>query len=106
MIMRTAFEAWQNGMNNLQDNSGFTAPEDYMADFTVTQLDRNSNPLKSYTIRGAFPIDVSEVALDFGANDQISSFNVTFALQDYSTDFTGSPDDGSTNLAQFSQSVV
>lgn len=105
MTMRTAFEAWMNGMNNLQDNSGVTNTNDYYRDFTVTQLDRNSNPIKSYSIRGAFPIDVSEVQLDFGANDQISSFNVTFALQDYTTSFDGSPDDGATLGAQFSQSI-
>jgi len=51
--------------------------------------------LKSYSIRGAFPLDVADVALDFGANDTISSFNVTFAIQDFTTMFDGTPDDGS-----------
>lgn len=105
-IMRNAFDAWMNGMNNLQDNSGYTYTPDYFADFTVTQLDRNSNPLKSFSIRGAFPIDVSDIQLDHGANDQISTFNVTFAYQDYTTSFDGSADNGAENAGQNSQSTL
>jgi hypothetical protein len=106
MTLRNAFEAWQNGFNNVQDNSGREFPSDYYQDFTVTQLDRNSNSLKAYGIRGAFPIDVADVQLDFGANDQISTFNVTFAYQDYTTSYDGSGDDGSTAGNPDSQSVV
>jgi len=38
MTLRNAFEDWQNGINNLQDNSGFEEPSVYYQDFTVTQL--------------------------------------------------------------------
>lgn len=103
--MRNAFDQWQNGFNNLQDNSGREIPNEYYSDFTVTQLDRNSNPLKAFAIRGAFPIDVSETPLDFGSNDQISSFNVTFAFQDYTTATDGSGDDGAQAGTQDSQSI-
>ena len=105
-VMRNAFDAWMNGINNLQDNSGYTRPDEYYRDLRVTQLDRNSNPLKAYSIRGAFPLDVSEVQLDQGANDQISSFNVTFSYQDYTTDFSGTADDGAEAGPQNSQSVA
>lgn len=104
--MRNAFDEWMNGINNLADNSGLLVPSDYQSDFTVTQLDRNSMPLKAYSLQSAFPVDVTDVPLDFGANDQISSFNVTFAYQTYTTQWDGSGDDGSTPpVAQFSQSV-
>jgi hypothetical protein len=106
MTLRSAFEDWQNGINNLQDNSGYEDPTMYYQDFTVTQLDRNSNPLKAYAIRGAFPLDVAPISLDFGVNDQISNFNVTFALQDFTTMFDGTPDDGSSNNPTNSQSTI
>jgi hypothetical protein len=63
-------------------------PSQYQADMLVTQLDRNNNPLKTYQIRSAFPVDVSETALDFDANDRLSTFSATFAYQDFKTTFT------------------
>jgi hypothetical protein len=86
--IRNALEDWMNKMNNLQDNSGELSPANYQADMIVTQLDRNNIPLKLYQIRSAFPVDVSEVQLDFGANDQISQFSATFEYQDYTTSLT------------------
>lgn len=83
--VRNALEDWMNKINDLQNNSGEIRPAKYVSDMLVTQMDRNNNPLKTYQIRDAFPIDVSEVQLDFGANDQISQFSVTFAYQDYKT---------------------
>lgn len=85
--IRNALEDWMHKMNDLQNNSGEIRPANYQADMVVTQLDRNNKPLKVYTIKGAFPIDVSEVQLDFGANDQISQFSATFAVQDFTTNF-------------------
>lgn len=86
--IRNALEDWMNQMNNLQDNSGELSPAKYQADMLVTQLNRNNLPLKTYQIRSAFPIDVSEVPLDFGANDQISQFSATFRFQDFKTTMT------------------
>jgi hypothetical protein len=86
--IRNALEDWMNQMNNLQDNSGLLQPSQYQADMLVTQLDRNNNPLKTYQIRSAFPVDVSETALDFDANDRLSTFSATFAYQDFKTTFT------------------
>lgn len=83
--MRNALEDWMHKVNDLQDNSGELRPSSYMSDMIVTQLDRNNKPLKTYQIRDAWPMDISEVQLDFGANDQISQFSCTFAYQDYKT---------------------
>lgn len=86
--IRNALEDWMNQMNDLQDASGELSPTNYQADMLVTQLDRNNNPLKTYQIRSAFPVDVSDSALDFSRNDVISEFNVTFRFQDFKTTFT------------------
>ena len=85
MSIRTAMEQWMNGMENYADKFGRLQPSEYQRDMQVFQLDRNGNALKSYNIVNGFPVDLSPVALDFGANDQISSFTVTFQYQHFTT---------------------
>ena len=76
--LRNAFERWQNGINNMSDNEGLSNPVDYQVDAFVDQLDRNGNTLKSYTLRGAFPTEVAAIDLNFGTNDEVETFGVTF----------------------------
>ena len=85
MSIRTAMEQWMNGMEDYANKTGRLQPSEYQRDMQVFQLDRNGNALKSYNIVNAFPVDLSPVALDFGANDQISSFTVTFQYQHFTT---------------------
>ena len=85
MSIRTAMEQWMNGMEDYANKFGRLQPSEYQRDAQVFQLDRNGNALKSYNIINGFPVDLSPVALDFGANDQISSFTVTFQFQHFTT---------------------
>lgn len=85
MSIRNACEEWMNGMDDLVSKVGRLNPAEYQRDLDVFQLDRNGNILKSYKIVNAFPIDVSPVGLDFGANDTISSFTVTWQFQHFTT---------------------
>jgi hypothetical protein len=85
--IRNSLERWMAGMNDLVNNNGRTNPRDYQANITVTQLDRNNNPLKIYTLASAFPIDVSDIALNYGDNDTIETYTVTFQYQHYTTSF-------------------
>ena len=85
MSIRTAMEQWMNGMEDYAAKFGRLQPAEYQRDMQVFQLDRNGNALKSYNIVNAFPVDLSPVALDFGANDQISTFTVTFQYQHFTT---------------------
>ena len=85
MSIRTAFEQWMGGMEDYATKAGRLQPSEYQRDMQVFQLDRNGNALKSYNIVNAFPVDLSPVALDFGANDQVSSFTVTFQYQHFTT---------------------
>jgi len=85
MSIRSAMEQWMNGMEDYANKFGRLQPSEYQRDMQVFQLDRNGNALKSYNIVNAFPVDLSPVALDFGANDQISSFTVTFQYQHFTT---------------------
>ena len=83
MSIRTALEQWMGGMEDYVGKFGRLQPSEYQRDLQVFQLDRNGNALKSYNIANAFPVDLSPVGLDFGANDQISSFTVTFQYQHF-----------------------
>ena len=85
MSIRNAVEQWMGGMEDYAGKFGRLQPSEYQRDLQVYQLDRNGNALKEYNIANAFPVDLSPVALDFGANDQISSFTVTFQYQHFTT---------------------
>jgi hypothetical protein len=86
--LRNAFERWQNGINNMLDNEGLSNPVDYQVDAFVDQLDRNGNTLKSYTLRGAFPVDIAAIDLNFATNDEVETFGVTFQYQYFETNTT------------------
>jgi len=83
MSIRSAMEQWMGGMEDYAGKFGRLQPAEYQRDMQVFQLDRNGNALKSYDVVNAFPVDLSPVALDFGANDQISTFTVTFQYQHF-----------------------
>ena len=86
--LRNAFERWQNGINNMSDNEGLSNPVDYQVDAFVDQLDRNGNTLKSYTLRGAYPVDIAAIDLNFATNDEVETFGVTFQYQYFETNTT------------------
>ena len=72
-------------MNNNATNTGILTPAQYQADLVIEHLDRNDKVLRggTYTLRGAFPIQMSEIALQYAQNDVIEEFTVTFQYQHY-----------------------
>ena len=100
MSIRNGIEQWMNGMEDLQTKIGRLNPAEYQRNVDIFQLDRNGNTLKSYTLLDAFPVDLSPVALDFGANDQISTFTVTWQYQSFVTS------GGGTNLGSVLGAVL
>ena len=83
--IRDAMEKWSNSINDLQTAQGTINPEDYQTSAKVKQLSREGvNPgdpektLRTYNFVGIYPNTVSDIALDFGATDQIEEFQVTF----------------------------
>ena len=83
--LRQAFEEWMNGMNNRESNEGALSPTDYQQLLTVKHLDRNDRVLPggSYTMFNAFPINMSEIALQYAQNDIFEEFTVTFQYSHY-----------------------
>lgn len=83
-IIRNAFERWMNGINshNLNiRNPGALSPSSYTTDGEVTQYGKKGDTLKKYKFVGLFPIDLSPIDVDWGANDTIEEFSVTLAFQ-------------------------
>ena len=106
--IRDAMEQWSNSINDLQTSQGLINPVDYQTSAKVKQLSRQGGVdpgditvLREYRFEGIYPNVVSEIALDYGATDQIEEFQVTFNYLFYSvTDGvtigeSGSPDGAS-----------
>jgi hypothetical protein len=82
---RGRLEQWSNLMNthiaNVR-NPAKTAPSSYMRDAMINLWSKDGAYVTaSYKMTGCFPVNIGEVGLDWGANDQIASFPVTFAMQ-------------------------
>lgn len=89
--IRNSIESWMNSMNSHQSNlraSGASTPTSYTVDATVTQFGKTGNTLKKYNFVGMFPIDVAPIDLDWGSNDTIEEYSVTFAYQYWESDTT------------------
>ena len=82
--VRSALEAWMNLIENRLDKTGLQTPADYQKVISIFQKDRNNRILREYKLDGAFPVEVGPVQLDFGSNDQISTFGVSFQYQTFS----------------------
>jgi|TARA_B110000977_G_scaffold182606_1_gene244401 hypothetical protein len=83
--LRRPMEEWMNGMNDRSSNEGVLTPRDYQADLIVEHLDRNDEVLPggTYTLRNSFPINMSEIALQYAQNDIFEEFTVTFQYTHY-----------------------
>jgi hypothetical protein len=83
-ILRDSFEKWMNRINRHVSNTrapGLISPLEYQADGLVTQYGKRGDVIKRYNFKGMFPIDISPIELDWGANDTIEEYAVTFAYQ-------------------------
>jgi hypothetical protein len=82
--IRDAMERWLSAINSHYGNLRLPAalsPQQYQVNASVWHLGKTGNIIKTYSLVGLFPIDVSPIDLDWGANDTIEEFSVTFAYQ-------------------------
>ena len=82
--VRTYFEKWMSGLNahvgNIRSDE-LRSPGNYMKDGKVLQYSKNGIVIAAYSMEKCFPVAISEMPLDWGNNNTISEFNVTFAMQ-------------------------
>jgi hypothetical protein len=88
LTLRNYLEEWMMAIENNVTKTGYTRLLDYMGIIEVKQLNRTGETIRSYRLVDAFPVDISPIGLDFAANDQLSTFNMTFQYQHftYNTD--------------------
>lgn len=88
---RDAFEKWMSKMNshvgNLRDPAFLKGDTGYQADGFITAMGKTGPDLKGYKFVGCFPIDLSPMEMDFGANDTIQEYAVTLAYQWWEWDY-------------------
>ena len=82
-MIRNAMERWNNGINDLRENTGVITPADYQSDLFVEQLDRDDTILKSYVFRSAFPVGITAIDLTNEETTTIETFEVTWRYQHY-----------------------
>lgn len=85
---RGAFEAWVNSINQHVSNKGKENPSDYYVDLKVEQLDRQGNTIYTYDLRGCWPKSVGEITLGYDETDTVEEFEVTFAMNYWTSDKT------------------
>ena len=78
--LRAGFEAWMSGIagNDFGSNAFRTLSGDYKTSVVVDHLKDDGSVVKSYTLREAFPTDVSQIDLSYDSTDAIEEFTVTF----------------------------
>ena len=92
--VRDSFEAWSNLINshkaNVRNRSAVRASGGYAVDAYVTQYgkDGDSKGIKEYKFIGLFPTQIDPIQLDWGNNDRIEEFGVTFAYQYWESNTT------------------
>jgi len=82
--VRNSIESWMNAINSHSSNvraAGAANPLGYTVDAEVTQYGKTGEALKTYKFVGLYPLDLAPIDLDWGSNDTIEEYAVTFAYQ-------------------------
>ena len=75
--IRNNMEAWSNFINS-HDSNTRGLPQNYKSTASVTQYSKDGTPLRTYIFEGLFPTAIDGIALDWGQQDTIEEFGVTF----------------------------
>jgi len=88
-LIRNAMEQWMNEINSLEGNLrgfGGAAPSLYKQQATVTQYSKTGDALRTYNFNGIFPVNVTEIDLNWETTDVIEEFQVTFQYDYWTVD--------------------
>ena len=81
-LVRDGMERWSNAINGLESNlrsPALATTSQYKTNATVTQFAKTGAPILTYNFVGIFPTTVAAIDLDWGTNDAVEEFQVTFA---------------------------
>lgn len=80
-LIRNAMEEWMQSINSHLGNvRGFGSASDlsYKSTAEVTQYSKTGVPLRTYKFNGLYPVNITEMEVDWNATDTIQEFQVTF----------------------------
>ncbi len=95
--VRTQFEGWMHKINTHAGNvrKAGSSSTSYTSSASVTQYSKHGASVSAtYSFQNLFPTDLSEITLDWGDNDTIEEYTVTFSY-DFWTRSAGSLGAGS-----------
>jgi len=78
---RNTLELIMADINSHEGNLATLLQDGYSFNADVIQYGKTGDELKRYTFNGMFPTDISPIDLDWGSNDTIEEYQVTFAYQ-------------------------
>jgi hypothetical protein len=91
MAARSFFEAWSNGINEMEANvressavqeaigGNALVQVGYKVDMQIILYSKDGSPLRSYNMIGAWPVDVGTITVDWDTQNQIITFPIKFA---------------------------
>jgi len=80
-LIRNAMESWMSAINSHQGNVtslSSASPLQYKAQAQITQFSKTGVPLRVYNFNGIFPVEVSQIDMNWENTDSIEEFQVTF----------------------------
>jgi len=77
MSLRSAFENWSAIFNSHTSNVAPRNFMEFMPNWSVTQLGRGGEPIRSYNFIGCFPAEIGAIDLAYENNDSVAEFPVT-----------------------------
>lgn len=82
--LRATFEQWHENLNQHIENDMVNVtpnPASYKRDGIVRHLSKDGGTtLKTYTVKGIFPLQIDAMPLDWEATDRITMFDVEFSI--------------------------
>lgn len=93
-VIRRALERWSHAILNHGSTAGLVSPggsNGYATNLEVKQLGRaesynaEEQTQRHYIFHNCYPINISEIALDFGDTNNIERFNVEFSVDYWTT---------------------
>ena len=98
--VRARLEQWMDKINSHSANIRGGTVNKYYGKAEVKQLGKaKDTAIRSYSFVNLFPIDLSEITLDWGDNDSIEEFTCTFSYDYWTATSAGSPANKPTTVA-------
>ena len=89
-LVRNVLEQWSASLNSHVSNvrdAALLSPNSYVADGLVLHYSKiggtASTPIAKYNMLNCWPTDISPIQLDWGQNDTIEEYDVTFAFDEW-----------------------